>query len=115
MVDVVAGLADLAHASGIENVAAVNGDIGGETGVPHKVESSPAGRAYSVSADSLAVTGVIAAGPASEGEARDARGAVVRHSGIAVDGPNAASVPERGPEGAGDALAVICGVVGEAG
>ena len=115
LVDVVAGLADLAHAGGIEDVAAVEGDIGGETGVPDKAESSPAGRTYSVSANSLAVAGVIAAGAASESEARDAGGAVVPHSGIAVNGPNAASVSERGSEGAGDALAVISGVVGQAG
>lgn len=115
LVDVVAGLADLAHASGIENVAGVDGDIGGEAGVPDKAESFLAGGTYSVGANSLAVTGIIVADTASKSEPRDARGAIVSHSGIAVNWPNAASIPEGGSEGAGDALAVIRGVVGQAG
>jgi hypothetical protein len=86
LVDVVPGLAELADTCRVEDVAAVEGYIGGETDVPDQIESFLTGGTHSVTANFLAVTGIITAGPLRKGEASDAGGAGTGSSDIAIDG-----------------------------
>ena len=115
MVDVVPCFTDQADAGSIEDVTAVDGDIGEETAVTYKIVPLLAGGTYSVGANFVAVTSIIVACPLGQCEPLDAGGAVGARSRVTVNGSGTSSIFQIGSKGTGHALAVISGIVGEAG
>ena len=107
MVDVVPCFTGLADAGSIEDVTAVDGDIGEETAVTYKIVPLLAGGTYSVGANFVAVASIIVAGPLGQCEPVNAGGAVVARSRVAVYGSGASPIFQIGSKGTGDALAVI--------
>lgn len=115
LVDVVPGLADLAHSGRVKNVAAVYGNIGRKATIPHEVKSSPACRADSVTSNRCAVPRIVRACIAIQLKTGNAGGASPIDSRVAVDRSHTGIAPRECPEAAGGALGVIGRIIDQTG
>lgn len=115
LVEIVASLAEDAGTITIVDITPVNCQVGPDAGISNQVEPSIAGRTHSIPSYRFAITGAVLTCPVPECEPRSAGRAGGAGVGVTVDCPHADVVPEQCAEAAGDTLAIIGGIVGEAG
>ena len=115
LIKIVTSLAEDASTITIVDITPVNSQVGPNAGISNQVEPSIAGSTHSIPSYSFAITCGVLTCPVLEGEPRSAGRAGGAGVGVTVDCAHADVVPEQCAEAAGDALAIIGGIVGEAG